>query len=165
MQVFAGHTGPVTCGDFTPDGKRIITADAEGTLAFWDPRSSAPVFKLTPTDQRFALDGITSLAVNPASTLAAVGGASGGVRVISLSKGEVVGALAGHQDGESVEAVEFVELAAGPAAQAAAAGGVVVTGATDGKACVWDLGTMRLRATLEHGVRPTCIYLCCCYCC
>jgi len=21
MQVFAGHTGPVQCGDFTPDGR------------------------------------------------------------------------------------------------------------------------------------------------
>ena len=160
MQVFAGHTGPVTCGDFTPDGKHIITADAEGTLIFWDPRSPTPLFKLTPTDQRFALDGITALAVNPASTLAVIGGTSGGVRVVSLSKGEVVGALAGHRDGESVEAVEFVDLAAGPAA----AGGVVVTGGTDGKACIWDLGTMRLRATLEHGVRSTHIYLpvCCC---
>ncbi|RDX57312.1 ribosome biogenesis protein Sqt1 [Lentinus brumalis] len=148
MQVFAGHTGPVQCGDFTPDGKRIITADAEGTLLFWDPRSPTPVFKLTPTDARFSLDGITSLAVNPASTLAVVGGASGGVRVVSLSKGEVVGALAGHQEGESVEAVEFVELAPGSAS--AASGGVVVTGATDGKACIWDLSTNRLRATLEH---------------
>lgn len=158
MQVFAGHTGPVQCGDFTPDGKRIITADAEGTLIFWDPRSPTPVFKLTPTDGRFALDGITSLAVNPASTLAVVGGASGGVRVVSLSKGEVVGALAGHQEGESVEAVEFVELATpGPLSggTSAASGGVVVTGATDGKACIWDLSTMRLRATLEHGVRSS----------
>ena len=94
--------------------------------------------------------------MNPASTLAVVGGTSGGVRVISLSKGEVVGALAGHQEGESVEAVEFVELAtAGPlsGAGATASGGVVVTGGTDGKACIWDLSTMRLRATLEHGVR------------
>ncbi|KAI1797143.1 ribosome biogenesis protein Sqt1 [Ganoderma leucocontextum] len=158
MQVFAGHTAPVTCGDFTPDGKRIITADAEGTLIFWDPRSPSSLFKLTPTDQRFALDGITSLAVNPASTLAVVGGASGGVRVISLSKGEVVSALAGHQDGESVEAVEFVDLAAGPAGAAPAAGGVVVTGGTDGKACIWDLGTMRLRATLEHGDAVTSLH-------
>ncbi|OSX58972.1 hypothetical protein POSPLADRAFT_1067389 [Postia placenta MAD-698-R-SB12] len=148
MQVLAGHTAPVQCGDFTPDGKRIITADAEGTLIFWDPRNSTPVFKLTPTDVRFDMDGITSLAVNPASTLAVVGGATGSVRVVSLSKGEVVGALGGHKEGESVEAVTFVELAG--ASTAPSAGGVVVTGATDGKACIWDLGTMRLRTTLEH---------------
>ncbi|KAI0749299.1 WD40 repeat-like protein [Daedaleopsis nitida] len=158
MQVFAGHTGPVTCGNFTPDGKRIITADANGTLIFWDPRSPSPIFKLSPTDVRFALDGITSLAVNPASTIAVVGGSTGGVRVISLRKGEVVGALAGHQEDESVEAVEFVELGPLSGSAAPASGGVVVTGATDGKACIWDLGTMRLRATLEHGDAVTSLH-------
>ncbi|KAF8554394.1 ribosome biogenesis protein Sqt1 [Imleria badia] len=145
MQVFAGHTGPVQCGEFTPDGKRIVTACADGMLIYWDPRSPTPVFKLTPQDARFDLDGITSLAVNPSSTLAVVGGTSGSVRVVSLSKGEVVGALGGHAEGESVEAVQFVDLsgtASGP--------GVVITGGTDGKVCIWDVSTMRLRATLEH---------------
>lgn len=142
MQVFAGHNGPVQCGQFTPDGKRIITADADGALIFWDPRSPDPVFKLTPDDTRFNLDGITSLAVNPSSTLAVVGGASGGVRVVSLSKGEIVGALGGHKEGESIEAIAFVGFAG--------ASEVVVTGGTDGKAHVWDLTTMRVRAILEH---------------
>jgi ribosome assembly protein SQT1 len=165
MQVFAGHTGAVQCGEFTPDGKssldiiilsnmrillpgkRIITACADGVLIFWDPRSPTPLFKLTPDDARFNLDGITSLGVNSTSTLAVVGGAAGGVRVVSLSKGEVVGALGGHSEGESIEAVQFVDLTGsgtGP--------GIAVTGATDGKACIWDLGTMRLRATLQHQV-------------
>lgn len=128
-------------------GKKIITACADGTLIFWDPRSPTPVFKLTADDARFNLDGITSLRVNPSSTLAVVGGAAGGVRVVSLSKGDVVGALGGHTEGESIEAVEFVDV---PGAGASA--GVAVTGATDGKACIWDLATMRLRSTLEHGV-------------
>lgn len=71
------------------------------------------------------------------------------MRVISLSKGEVVNTLGGHTEGESIEAVVFIDITgtsfAGP--------GVAVTGATDGKACIWDLSTMRLRATLEHKVR------------
>ncbi|KAJ7364051.1 ribosome biogenesis protein Sqt1 [Mycena albidolilacea] len=145
MQVFAGHTGAVQCGEFTPDGKRIVTACADGILILWDPRSSTPVFKLTPNDARFDLDGITSLGVNPSSTLAVVGGAAGGVRVISLSKGEVVNTLGGHTDGESIEAIQFVDLTGNNTGA-----GVAVTGATDGKACIWDLTTMRLRATLEH---------------
>jgi len=124
-----------------------VTADADGTLMFWDPRSPTPVFKLTPADARFDMDGITSLAVNPASTLVVVGGASGSLRVVSLSKGEVVGALGGHAEGESVEAVQFVDIPG-----AGAGSGVVVTGGTDGKVCIWDLSTMRLRATLEHQV-------------
>jgi ribosome assembly protein SQT1 len=143
MQVFAGHAESVTCGAFTPDGKRLLTADAAGTLILWDPRSSTPVFKLSPTDARFDLDGITSLAINSSSTLAVVGGAAGGVRVISLSKGDVVGALAGHTEGESVEAVTFVDIGVQGA-------DVVVTGGTDGRACMWDVVSMRLRATLEH---------------
>jgi ribosome assembly protein SQT1 len=116
-------------------------------LIFWDPRSPTPIFKLAPSDARFELDGITSLGVNPSSTLAVVGGAAGGVRVVSLSKGEVVATLGGHTEGESIEAIQFVDLTG-----ANAGAGVAVTGATDGKACIWDLTTMRLRSTLEHGV-------------
>lgn len=148
MQVFSGHIGAVTCGEFTPDGKRIITGDQQGHLIFWDPRSSAPIFKLTAEDARFDLDGIVSLAVNPGSTLAVVGGAAGGVRVISLSKGKVVNALGGHTEGESIEAITFVDLTgADPNAP-----GVVVTGGTDGKALIWDLSTMRQRSLLKHDV-------------
>jgi ribosome assembly protein SQT1 len=124
-----------------------VTACAEGTLIYWDPRSPTPIFKLSANDARFDLQSITSLGVNPSSTLAVVGGAEGGVRVVSLSKGEVVGALGGHTEGESIEAVTFIDIGnsnAGP--------GVVVTGATDGKACIWDLSTMRQRATLQHEV-------------
>ncbi|KAG1715653.1 hypothetical protein ID866_1495 [Astraeus odoratus] len=146
MQVFTGHTGAIQCGEFTPDGKRIVTACADGLLMFWDPRSTMPLFKLGPSDARFDLGGITSLAVNPSSTLVAVGGQSGGIRVVSLSKGEIVGAPGGHSENESVEAMGFVELGG-----VSGAAGVVVSGGTDGKAHIWDLNTMRLRATLEHG--------------
>ncbi|KAL4074907.1 WD40-repeat-containing domain protein [Scleroderma yunnanense] len=144
MQVLSGHTGAVQCGEFTPDGKRIITACADGLLIFWDPRSTTPIFKLGPSNTRFDLGGITSVAVNPSSTLAVVGGESGGIRVVSLSKGDVVSALAGHTEGESVEAMCFVELSGGAGAS------TVVSGGTDGKAHIWDLNTMRKRATLEH---------------
>jgi acid phosphatase family membrane protein YuiD len=41
-----------------------------------------PVFKLTANDARFDWEGIISVGVNPSSTLAVVGGANGGVRVV-----------------------------------------------------------------------------------
>jgi ribosome assembly protein SQT1 len=132
-------------------GKRIVTACADNTFIYWDPRSPTPLFKLTGTDARFNLGGITSLAVNPASTIAVVGGAEGGVRVVSLSKGEVISALGGHTDGESVEAVAFVNIV-GSVVDGTASANTVVTGATDGKVCIWDLKTNRLRTTLEHKV-------------
>ncbi|EIN04879.1 WD40 repeat-like protein [Punctularia strigosozonata HHB-11173 SS5] len=143
MQVFGGHAAPVCCGTFTPDGKRIVTADEDGTFIIFDPHKESPLFKLSPTDARFDLDGITALAVNPSSTLAVVGGAAGDVRIISLSKGEIVGSLPGHKAGESVEAITFVDIGVEGV-------DVVVTAGTDSKAYVWDVVTMRLRATLEH---------------
>lgn len=153
MQVFAGHESPVQAGEFTPDGKRIVTADQLGNLILWDPRTPTPVWKLSPSlDGRFALEGgITSLAVNPSSTLVVVGGGEGGVRVVNLAKGTVVGALVGHEEGESVEAVAFVEFGAG--ANVGQGSGVVATGGTDGKICIWDLSIMKLRSTLQHQVR------------
>jgi len=149
MQVFAGHDSPVHAGEFTPDGKRILTGDETGNLILWDPREAAPVWKLSSVDGRFTLEGgITSLAVNPSSTLAIAGGATGGVRVVNLAKGTVVGALEGHDEGESIEAIAFIEFGAG--ASIGQGSGIVATGGTDGKICIWDLSNMKLRSTLHH---------------
>lgn len=107
-----------------------------------NPTSESPLLKLTPADGRFALEGgITALAVNSSNSLAVVGGAEGDVRVVSLLKGDVVGSLIGHTQGESIEAVAWMTYAGAE---------VAVTGGTDGKICLWDLGTMRLRITMEH---------------
>ena len=161
MQVLASHIGPVNAGSFTQDGdyvdllfwiplkvfqgKKVLTGSE--CLLLTTPTSDSPILKLTPADGRFALEGgITSLAVNASNTLAVVGGANGAVRVVSLSKGDVVGSLEGHREAESIEGVAWMEYAGTE---------VAVTGGTDGKVCVWDLGTMRLRSTLEHSVSIT----------
>ncbi|KAG8935952.1 hypothetical protein FRC02_005427 [Tulasnella sp. 418] len=147
MQVFAGHEAPVQAGIFTADGKRVVTGDGSGTLILWDPRSPTPVWKMTPLSARFGMEGgITAITSNPSSTVVVVGGAEGEVRVVNLAKGEVVGVLEGHQQGESVEAAEFVDWGTGTAGTA----GFAVTGATDGKIHVWDMSTYKLRATLSH---------------
>lgn len=162
MQVLASHIGPVNAGGFTQDGnyfdtyhltapdasfpgKKVLTGSE--CLLLTTPTSDAPLVKLTPGDARFALEGgITSLAANSSNTLAVVGGADGGVRVVSLSKGDVVGSLEGHNEAESIEGVAWMEYAGTE---------VAITGGTDGKVCVWDLSTMRLRTTLEHSVSVT----------
>jgi ribosome assembly protein SQT1 len=147
LLVLSAHDSALTAGIFTPNGKRLLTASESGTLIYTDPRTSSPVFKLTAADARFAFDGgITALGVNAASTVAVVGGADGGVRVINLTKGGVVGALEAHAQGESVECIAFVS----PAATAAGTTDLelVVTAATDGKIYVSDLNTQRLRTTL-----------------
>jgi len=146
MHVLVGHTGAVNAGTFTPDGKKILTGCQEGVLILWDPKTGQPEFKLTTQDARFGMDqGITSLAVNASSSLAIVGGADGTVRAINLTNGSILSGLEGHGEGESIEGVAFVE-----AGVSGALGAVAITGGTDGKICVWDTNTMRLRATLTH---------------
>jgi WD40 repeat protein len=158
MQIFSSHTGAVNIGTFIPSGKRLLTGDANGTLIFWDPRQNAPVWKLSSSDDRFGLTGgVISIGVNKDGTLAVVGGAEGGVKVINIAKekGEVVGALEGHAEGDSVESVAFVDLGGGGKE-------VAITGGTDGKICVWDLGTMKLRTEMKHNVStPLDVFLIC----
>jgi ribosome assembly protein SQT1 len=104
---------------------------------------------MTPLTARFGMSGgITAAATNPSSTIAVVGGAEGELRVINISKGEVVGILEGHKAGESVEAIEFVDWTGTAAGNAS----IVVTGATDGQVCVWDLTSMKLRSSMTHNV-------------
>jgi WD40 repeat protein len=38
-RVFSGHSGVVTCAIFSPDGKLLVTAGAEGVLRVWDGNS------------------------------------------------------------------------------------------------------------------------------
>ncbi|KAG9081539.1 hypothetical protein FS749_007593 [Ceratobasidium sp. UAMH 11750] len=147
LLVLSAHDSPLTAGLFTPNGKRLLTASDSGTLIYTDPRTPTPVFKLTAADARFGMDGgITALGVNAASTVAVVGGADGAVRVVNLTKGDVVGALESHAEGESVECIAFVS----PTATATGTTDLelVVTAATDGKIFISDLNTRRLRTTL-----------------
>ena len=154
MNVFSGHTGSVTCGRFTPDGRKLVSGSDDGTLIVWDPRSAAVLSKFGEEDQRFyLLGGITSLTVSPDSRIIVVGGAAGGVRVVSIANvdsggtGSFVGALDGHTDGESVESVEFVTLAGSSTH--------VISGCTDGRAIVWDLHVGRARGEATHDAAIT----------
>ncbi|KAE8231978.1 hypothetical protein CF326_g2998 [Tilletia indica] len=170
MQVFSGHTAACTSGQWTPDGKRLLTASEDASLFLWDPRSNLPLSKLNshsePRFQPFAESGgITSLAISPdaeGGKIAVVGGANGMLRVVSLPPLPVGGAesgsmavravLEGHQDGESVEAIEFIDLlgtTSGPTNWTS-----VVTVSTDGRAIVWDLASNKARLSVMH---PTAI--------
>lgn len=152
LHVLAVHTTPCTTGRFTPDGKKILTASEDSMLILWDPRTGTPIWKLTSDDARFALDGgINCLAINPASTVAILGGAGGSMRAISLTKGEVLAQIQGHEDGASVEAVAFNEIPT--TANGGASVQVVVSVGTDGRVCTWEANGFKLRTTGAHEVR------------
>ncbi|ORX41143.1 WD40-repeat-containing domain protein [Kockovaella imperatae] len=154
LTVLSSHTLTSTCGIFPPpNGRQLLTTSLDSTLVLWEVSTSTPIFKtsvfVAPNSPELdpGTDGITSLAVSPNGQIAAVGGAAGGVKLVNLPKGDVVQTLQGHKEGESVEALVFVDLLSG------AGGGkgvVLVSGGTDGKGFVWDVNTGRVRAELQH---------------
>ncbi|KAG5221789.1 Ribosome biogenesis protein [Salix suchowensis] len=95
---YISHSGPVQCGEFTPDGtthkhrplptifnthlgKRIITACSGGDLIYWDPRSDTPIFKRQNSEGKFSVGEVTCTAINPSSTIVVVGGSNGLTRI------------------------------------------------------------------------------------
>lgn len=153
MTVLTGHTLPTTAGAWLPSGKTLLTVSADSTLIHWDPRSSQPLFKSSiftapnNPDLDPEVHGITTLAVAPNGQIAACGSGNGLVKTVNLANGNVVGRLTGHNEGESVEALVFVDVLGG---QGGGKGVVLVSGGTDGKGFVWDLATGRVRAELKH---------------
>lgn len=170
MNVFSGHTGPVTCGRWTHDGKKLVTASEDGSLLVWDPRNGTALSKLQPGDPRFNLEsGITSMCISPDDKLAVVGGSGGNIRIVNLSNIDdggaalVVGALQGHGHGESIEGLEFVDLLGNPSGTASHSGSRagatslnnVISVSTDGKAIIWDLAANKVRCEGIHDAAIT----------
>ncbi|WVQ85887.1 hypothetical protein IAT38_008055 [Cryptococcus sp. DSM 104549] len=154
LNVFSSHTLPSTAGLFPSPGKTLLTTSLDSTLILWDPRSPVPLWKSTiflppnfpELDPSF--HGITALAVSPNGLIAAVGGAGGEVKIVSLSKGDVLTNLLGHNKGDSVEGLCFVDLTGG--AGDGGKGVVCVSAGTDGRGFVWDVATGRVRSELKH---------------
>lgn len=146
MAVFSGHTAPVTCGKFLPDGKKLVTGSEDGSFIIWDPKTSSPVHKLSSTDARFRLeDGITCVAINGTGTSAIVGGADGGLRVVNLTNGQLLSKLEGHETeaGSSVEAVAWSQGTPGSV-------GLWISVGTDKKIRVFEASNGSVRWTGEH---------------
>jgi len=155
MNVFSGHTAPVTCGNFLPDGKRLLTASEDSTLIVWDPKSSTPIHKLTSTDGRFKLEGgITSIAFNASGNVAIIGGASGELRIVNLTSGQIVTSLENHGEEASVEAVAWSPGSAGST-------GLWVSVATDKTIKVFEAsnGALRWKNDTSHSDAITSLVL------
>ncbi|KAI9595074.1 WD40-repeat-containing domain protein [Syncephalis fuscata] len=137
MHVFAGHSDAVTCGQFTRDGKAIVSGSEDGSLIVWDPKTAAAVTRITGDDARFHSGVVTALAVNHDSTLVATGASDNTVKLIHLHNGQILGSLENNTD--AVESVDFNDNMP-----------LLAAGSLDGTVNIWDTTTFRLRHTLQH---------------
>ncbi|MCW5945712.1 MAG: hypothetical protein KIT74_01625 [Fimbriimonadales bacterium] len=49
-----GHEGPITSGEFSPDGQLVVTCGWEGSTRLWDARSGREVRKLIEFDRTYS---------------------------------------------------------------------------------------------------------------
>ncbi|KAJ3248915.1 hypothetical protein HDU78_009432 [Chytriomyces hyalinus] len=145
MNVFTGHGSSVSCGQFTPDGRSIISGGEDGILFSYDPKTAAVKTQFRADDARF-LNGnsVTSLGVHSDSQVVLAGGQDGTSCLVHMGNGKVLGTISKAED--SIEACGFSTHL--PLASVAS---------TDGTIAVWDLSLMRLRDTFRHaeGVTKT----------
>ncbi|KAJ1951149.1 60S ribosomal subunit assembly or modification protein [Linderina pennispora] len=136
MNVFNGHSAPVTCGRFTNSGRNIVSGSEDGCLIIWDPKSASIVRQFTPDDERFHQEGITSLAIAKDDQTILTGSMDNTAKLVHIN-GNILGSF--ENATESVEAVGLCSVLP-----------LAATGSVDGSLSIWDINTMRLRTTLQH---------------
>ncbi|KAA1128627.1 hypothetical protein PGTUg99_016087 [Puccinia graminis f. sp. tritici] len=149
MRVFSGHNSMTTCGNFTPDGQKILSATDSGMLFIWDPKTGKPLHKINLNEGKYAFraqqdqSGINSLVINQANTICVLGGiANGGVRLVNLKMGTVIAALDEHESHATVEVEIFEPEGLGVP--------LLISAGTDGTAFFYDAASFKLRNSIRH---------------
>lgn len=95
MGVFAGHAAEISCGGFTPDGKRIVTGSGDGSVKVWNPKDQQ--CSATFSGHSWHEDeGVTSLAFKSDNTIISSGCVGGSVCVGNIITNKTLGKLVGH---------------------------------------------------------------------
>jgi len=99
------------------------------------------------TDARFEAGSLTSLAINPASTVVAVGGTDGLIQLLNLANGNILVTL-GARTGDSIESLAWSTTLP-----------ILAAGSVDGRIYLFDTQSYRLRSSLSHDDVVTAIVL------
>lgn len=94
-QVFSGHSGPVTAGAFTPDGKAVVSVggDNDCSLRVWNPKTGECSFTLQ--GHPFHTEGLTCLGVHQDGQVVITGAQDGSACVSNIHNKRVMGSLTG----------------------------------------------------------------------
>ncbi len=149
MSMMSGHSGSVSCGCFSNDGKYIISAGADGTIRTWDPRSQSGSATAILQGPEFHGDTpVMSMVAHPTQPVVLTGDLEGNVVVTNLATSRPIVKLRTSATVANADYPPSVEALAISGAQNLAA-----AIDNDGGFVVIDTQrlTLRYKATLPHG--------------
>ena len=129
--VLTGHRNTVLFARFSPDGKRVVTASADGTARLWETATGTTLAVL-----RGHADAVNSAAFSPDGRLIVTASSDRTARIWDAASRSTPAVLRGHAG-----AVNSAAFSPG--------GRLVVTASSDGTARVWDVRSGRTRAILR----------------
>lgn len=91
VQTFYGHLNTINDCVFSIGGEYISTCDADGIVKLWDIRMVQELFTIDTGDH-----SAHALAFDKATKSLAVGSEDSEIKLINIEKGEITGALKGH---------------------------------------------------------------------
>ncbi len=167
LTMLAGHRGPVNAVGFTADGRRIVTAGADGTLRVWNALSGAQVRTIEPAEGVATAMSVSGQRVvtGHADGRAALWDLETGQRIATYRRGDAaVTAVGFSRDGERVvvsssdatvtiwdatspqSPVALVEAHDGPVTAVAYAerGQLIATGGEDNAVRLWRARDLKL---------------------
>jgi WD40 repeat protein len=137
---FQGHTGPVRCVAFSPDGRLALSGSDDRTVRVWDVTTGAELHRFDGHT-----DGVAAVAFSEDGRRAASAGGDRTVRLWEVGTGRELGCLRGHTD--TVRGVAFVP-----------GGRLVVSCSDDGTARLWDVAAgAELRTFAGHQGCVACV--------
>ncbi|MBL9168365.1 MAG: protein kinase [Verrucomicrobiales bacterium] len=130
-RTFWGHAARVWTADFSPDGRRVVTASEDLTAKVWDVSTGQLAITLNGHD-----DWVRSAAFSPDGSRIVTGSKDYSVRIWDAATGAELRRLQGHR--AAIRSVAFSRN-----------GHRIVTACQDGTARTWDAETGRLLVTFR----------------